>query len=471
MEVLKAASETSNGYNWGVKKKIPSRSLSSTTLSAVARVVDKCFSYKQKFEHIPSVAVGIVADGRVVFSKAYGYANVNRKVVAATDTLYRVASMSKFITAIAIMKLKESGRVDLNQKVSVYLPWFKSSVDPEVKNVTVIELLTHTAGIFRDGVSTDWQSDQFIASANLQEEIGEARLVYQRGSTWKYSNFGYAVLGALIESVCGIDYYTFVRKQILDPLNMLDTVLKPISKQVVATPYGREDQLGQRDQYHDVATSSYDSVAGFYTTIDDWLKLMSWFASGEGIICAASKGLMGKVHVQGNNKDDDGYGIALAIWDVKKNKIVGHAGGFTGYMSCFGMGPSNKVGVVVLTNAIGTWPRRLVDLVFHSIYCLDRTCEPDKKSKFSEYEINLRSRWGNVILIAVKDGLIAIDPAEDSPFGNSFLLKHLRKDDFFIESGSAYDYIGETCRFIRNTKGYITHVKWGSFTMERVAEY
>ncbi len=184
----------------------------------------------QKWQ-IPGGAVGVVKDGRLVLARGYGWADQEASLVVQPDSLFRIASLTKAITAAAILKLVEQGRLDLDEKAFPMLidlqPPAGATVDSRLSNITIRELLQHSGGWNRDTtfdpmfIST--QAAQAVgapAPASAQTVIrymlGQP-LQFDPGTQYNYSNFGYAVLGRVIEKVTGQSYDEYVRTQVLAP--------------------------------------------------------------------------------------------------------------------------------------------------------------------------------------------------------------------------------------------------------------
>ncbi len=186
--------------------------------------------------NIAGASVAIAKDERLVFAKAYGYADRELKIQTEPYNLFRVASVSKLVTAVGIMKLVEQHRINLDSKVfgeSGILndSIFSNYIDPRVELITVKQLLEHSAGW-----TSRWGDHMFmptVISAKLNKPLPVGvddiiefalmhRLHFQPDSQSGYSNLGYAVLGKVIEKVSGDDYESYIRKEVLFPLGIFD---------------------------------------------------------------------------------------------------------------------------------------------------------------------------------------------------------------------------------------------------------
>ena len=194
---------------------------------------DQVISDLMKKHKVPGAAVSVVKDGRLVYARGFGYADVENKQTVAPDALFRIASVSKPITAIAILKLVEAGKLELTQKVLPLIPDLKpptgATMDPRWQNITILNLLQHTGGwdrdkqggfdpMFRPGTAAAAVGAPAPASAEtvIRYMLGQP-LDFDPGTKYVYSNFGYAILGRIIERVSGMSYENYVKTAVLAP--------------------------------------------------------------------------------------------------------------------------------------------------------------------------------------------------------------------------------------------------------------
>lgn len=185
--------------------------------------------------HIPGGAVAVVRDGKLVFAHGYGWADVEHEVKAEPDALFRVASLSKPITAVAILMLVQQGKLDLGDRAFDYLsdlpPPAGATEDPLLHFITIEQLLQHSGGwdrdqsfdpMFRPQIAADAVGAPAPASAETVIRYMRGQpLQFEPGSRYAYSNFGYAVLGRVIEHVTGTPYADWVQQNVLAPAGVL----------------------------------------------------------------------------------------------------------------------------------------------------------------------------------------------------------------------------------------------------------
>lgn len=164
--------------------------------------------------------IAVVTTNGIFYAQGFGYSDYSKGIPATPDTLYCVGSISKLFTATAIMQLAEKGLIDIDKPVSDYIPEFMvKSHFPNIRPVTVRMLLTHRSGLPSDRMWNFFSGD-FSDFRNVISFINNHYLQNPPGLVFNYCNNGYAVLGVLIERVTGVDFYTYIKRQILDPLEM-----------------------------------------------------------------------------------------------------------------------------------------------------------------------------------------------------------------------------------------------------------
>ena len=198
---------------------------------------DRVISDLMKKHKVPGGAVSVVKDGRLVYARGFGYADVEGRAPVAPDALFRIASVSKPITAVAILKLVEANELDLEQTVlpliSDLQPPAGTTMDPRWHNITIRHLLQHTGGWDRDrpgGFDPMFRRDAAAAVGAPAPASAETVIRYMLGrpldfdpgTRFVYSNFGYAVLGRLIERVSGMTYENYVKTAVLAPAGITE---------------------------------------------------------------------------------------------------------------------------------------------------------------------------------------------------------------------------------------------------------
>ena len=186
-------------------------------------LVDRLFTEHARKSHFPGFVYGVIADGQLVYSGGAGFSDVEKKMVASTTTVFRIASMSKSFTALAILKLRDEGKLRLDDAASLYIPEMKSIryLTADAPVITIRHLLTHAAGFPEDN---PWGDRQLAdRDQELTDLVKKVSFSNPPGVAYEYSNLGFALLGRIITIVAGKPYQQYIRDVILKPLGMHDT--------------------------------------------------------------------------------------------------------------------------------------------------------------------------------------------------------------------------------------------------------
>ena len=417
------------------------------------KVIDKWTEYKRFFKRVPGVAVGIVFKDNLVFSNGYGYEDLKTKKKLTDKTCFRIASISKTFTATAIMQLAEQGKLQIDDKVQKYLPWFKSTKDKELDKITIKQLLSHSSGVNRDGDTPHWEDDNFPNLESIKRQVQEGISVYSPIEKFKYSNLGFAILGEVIKVISGKSYENYVTEQIIAPLQMTDTYpdLVDEAKNKLSTGYSMDIPGQDREIFPFPNTQAMASATGFISNVVDLCKYLSaHFSKSDKLLSDEGKREIQRVHWMRKDKDEH-YGLGFMIWKNEKMQLVGHGGGFQGYITRIAMDVEEKIGVVALTNAIDGPALTIANGVFQIIKYFKDNQDSFKTEKkgldFSKYEGLFAGRWGHVLIVEVDGHLFGFAPSEDKPMEYTYKLEHLGKDEFKIIEADEFDYIGEKIKF------------------------
>jgi CubicO group peptidase (beta-lactamase class C family) len=272
----------------------------------------------------------LVADnGKVIYEKGFGLANMEWNIPNEPDTKFRLGSITKQFTATLILQLVEQGKVKLDGKVSDYLPDYRKDTGARM---TIHHLLSHTSGVpnytalpgfFANVSRNPFKVDDFV------KQYASGDLEFEPGSKFNYSNSGYFLLGDIIEKVTGKPYEQVLKENIFDPLGMKNTGFDHygtvLSKR--AAGYVRTQNGYQNAAYLDMSIPY--AAGSLYSTVED-LFLWDQALYGEKILSAASKELMFKP-----NLENYGYGFGVRKATLGPNKIavavIEHNGGINGF--------------------------------------------------------------------------------------------------------------------------------------------
>lgn len=358
---------------------------------SIVDTVKPLFEKHMKLKHIPGVAYGIVVDNELIFMDAIGKINLNTERQSSTESCFRIASMTKSFTAMAIMKLRDEKRLNLHDPVSKYIPEMSklTYLTSDAPSITIQNLLTMTAGFPEDNPWGDRQldeSDQMLIDL-IDEGLSFSNVPYHR---FEYSNTGYALLGNIITSISGIPYQEYIKNNILLPLEMDNTYWEytDIPDDKLVQGYRWEDEQWKEEPLlHD---GSYGAMGGLITSIEDFAKYVSFQLSAwpprngdeTGPIKRSSLREMQTPtfsHLYANAKDlkgdpcavMSGYGYGLGI---AKNcdgvTQISHGGALPGFGSNYRFYPEYGIGIMAFCNLTYTspWPvKEISTLLFETL--------------------------------------------------------------------------------------------------------
>lgn len=323
---------------------VPSIANSSQTQpiasSEVESLSDKVDAYLHKVKFNGSIL--LAKKGNVMVSKGYGTANLQIESQNTPSTIFRIGSITKQFTAIAIMKLQEQGKLNVKDPIHKYLPNY-----PHGDKITVHHLLTHTSGIpdFTDDPDLLATMGQQVTVEQNMAKFKDKPLDFESGSEFQYSNPGYIVLGAIIERVSKQSYQDYVYEHIFKPLGMNDSGFRDGGKADKQFAVGYTNGLDTPSEAPFIDMSIPYSAGAMHSTIDD---LYIWDRSlyTEQLIKKASMEAMFTPF-----KDQYAYGWLVVD---EGRKIYYHAGGITGFMSFIKRYTLEDMTVIVLSNNDGT---------------------------------------------------------------------------------------------------------------------
>jgi CubicO group peptidase (beta-lactamase class C family) len=296
-----------------------------------------------------SGAVLVAKDGHVLFSKAYGLADRENGIPNTLQTRFRIGSMNKMFTAVAILQLVEAGKVDLTAPLGRYLSDYPNR-DVATK-VTIHHLLTHTGGtgdIF--GPEFEAHRKELRTLADYVELYGKRGLEFEPGSRWAYSNYGMVLLGAVIEKVTGQSYYDYVQAHIYEPAGMTGSGSEPEDQTVPDRSIGYTMEPGTTKWIPNTDTLPYrgTSAGGGYSTVEDLARFAHALLSHELLRPDSTELLItGKVDSRPGARYAYGFEDGR---DADGNGWVGHGGGAPGMNGDLRIYPKSGYVVAVLAN-------------------------------------------------------------------------------------------------------------------------
>ena len=430
-------------------------------------------SFRYKRDEIPGYTVAIAHKSKVVFNQSYGYANLEKKEKLTTEHIFRIASHSKTFTATSLMQLQEKEKLRIDDYVVEYLPWLKEHKDKRWQKVTIRQLMSHGAGIIRDGIDSNyWQLGRpFPNTEELKKEILEAELVIDNNTKLKYSNFGYSLLGLIIEALSGEPYNDYITNHIVKPIGLKNTgpeYSKAIDNKL-ATGYTRRDVNKERLPLAQIDTQAMSAATGFYSTAEDLCKYYAAQMIGsKKLLNDESKKEMQRVqwHAytphQYNHED---YGLGLEIEFVNSHRTIGHGGGFPGHITKSMADPKNELVVIVLTNCIDGPASWIAKSIYNVIDYFQQNMPSSKpKHDLSHLEGRYMNLWSMVNIVVTGDKVVATYPNTWDTLSKPEELSYVDGTTLKVCETDSFNSEGELVHFnVKN--GKVESINYNGSTM------
>lgn len=268
-----------------------------------------------------SGAVLVARNGKILLQKAWGHANRESGVPATVETKFRLGSMNKMFTSIATLQLVEAGKISLDDPIGKYLPDYPNK-DVATK-VKVRHLLTHSGGT-GDIFGPEFEQNRLTLRehGDYVKLYGSRALTHEPGAEFRYSNYGFVLLGAIIEKVSGMSYYDYVQAKIFQPAGMTATNSLPETENVPNRSVGYMKRDGKWMPNTDTLPWRGTSAGGGYSTAGDLLRFAQALEAGK---------LISKKMLAEATKDHlDGYGYGFGVQGEGPLRSYGHGGGAPG---------------------------------------------------------------------------------------------------------------------------------------------
>ncbi|CAA9302974.1 MAG: Beta-lactamase class C-like and penicillin binding proteins (PBPs) superfamily [uncultured Gemmatimonadetes bacterium] len=341
-------------------------------LSAAFPAIDSMMRAFADRSRVPGIAYGIVVDGRLAHVGTAGYRELSSRSPVDTSTVFRIASMSKSFAAAAILQLRDEGRLSLDDPAERHVPELASLRYPtrDAPRITIRHLLTHSAGFPEDN---PWGDQQLAATNDEMSAMMRGGIPFSTapGTSYEYSNFGYAILGRIVANVSGMPYSRYLTERVLRPLGMNSTTLEASAVPPNRLAHGYRLRDGEWIEEPQLPDGAFGPMGGMLTSVSDlsrWVGMMldAWPPRDDdepGPVRRASLREMQQVgRYSGASAVRDtaagttvlsagGYGYGLGIRQTCLFRtLVSHSGGLPGFGSLMRWLPEHGVGIVAMGN-------------------------------------------------------------------------------------------------------------------------
>ncbi|RLV55960.1 class A beta-lactamase-related serine hydrolase [Aeromicrobium phragmitis] len=297
---------------------------------------------------LPSVTAAVVSPDALIWAGAVGTRDGRDGAIVDRSTRYRIGSVTKTLVAVAVLRAREGGLLDLSTRVRQLLP---DAAHASFADVTVAQLLTHTSGLQAETNGPWWERSPGGDWVALRD--AGLRLVHPPGTRFHYSNVGFAILGRVLEQLHGRSWFDVVRDDVLEPIGAADAMsLRPdASAAAPLAVHPHEDLLHAEPEFDAGAMAPAGQVWSSIDGLARWAQFA--LSDGSGLVSAATMDLM-RVPLAVDDRLGAGWdsaqGLGWRVWHDGGRRFVGHGGSMPGFLATLKVEPARGVGVVVLTN-------------------------------------------------------------------------------------------------------------------------
>ncbi|ARQ69784.1 serine hydrolase domain-containing protein [Streptomyces marincola] len=429
-------------------------------LPATRRALDHRLAVTQAEGRAPSVVAAVVREGRVVWSGGRGELPPGADPAGVQ---YRVGSITKSLTAVQVLRLRDEGLLDLGDPVGRHV------ATPHGGTATVAQLLGHTAGLAAEARGPWWERTDGALRPELADIFGERPQRHPAGRRFHYSNPGYALLGALIETLRGAPWAEVLRAEVLAPLGMTRT--GPLPSAPHATGWAVHPFADVRQPEPAVDLGRLAAAGQLWSTTGDLAAFAAFLLDGDDrVLGQAALAELQTPAVAPEPADwDTGYGLGVQVARRQGRLLVGHGGSLPGFVASVWVSPADRVGAVALANATSGVATAALTAGLIDLVATNEPLPPEPWRPAREVDPELVAltgvwHWGSApCALRLHDGrVLSLGPLG----GGGRRSRFLPAADGTWTGTDGY-YAGETLRVARRADGSVDHIDVGSFVFTR----
>jgi CubicO group peptidase (beta-lactamase class C family) len=439
---------------------VTASSFAGEPLPATRRALSHRVAAGQAEGRTPSLTGAVMRDGRQVWCGARSMLEGHEP---DGNTQYRIGSLTKMFVAVLVMRLRDEGRLDLADPLGKYLDL------SQAENVTIAQLLSHTAGLASETPGPWWERTPGELRPELASVLGDHPGRHPAGRLFHYSNPGYALLGALAGRLRGLPWQEVLRQEILAPLGMARTTLSPEpphARGFAVHPWADVMQLEPAGD-----TGLMAPAGELWSTAEDLCRFAAFLLAGDDRVLPATT--LAEMRVPASPPGDDawtgGYGLGLQLFRRDGRLLFGHGGSMPGFVAAMCVSPADGIGGIALANAtsgpdVGVIAADLVRIVAEHEPRLPARWKPLPEVDQALLELTGPWYWGPRAYVL---RLLADRALELSPVGGRGRASRFRAERDGTWTGLDGYYLGETLRVIRGAGGAADHLDLGTFVFTR----
>lgn len=442
----------------------------SAWLASALDYLPRWLEHQLRVTEQPGLQLAVAHQGRIVLEQAFGHADRVAGQRLSTRHRFRVASHSKTFTATAVMKLREQGRLRLDDPVGRHL----DGLHPRVAAVTLQQLLSHSAGLVRDGRDAGQWAERrpFLDEAELRADLAGGPTLTP-STRFKYSNHGYGLLGLVVAAVTGEPYAGWARREVIGAAGLKDTFVDvpegdaARARLRLASGHSGKWPLGERLAIPAaMSTHALAPATGYVSTAADLARFFGGLAPGaaHGLLHDDSRREMTRRQwPEPHASAPRWYGLGtmsgtLGAWDW-----FGHTGGFPGTLSRTCVVPSQQLAISMLTNATDGPSQAWVDGALRVLQAFAAHGAPTRRS--AAWTGRWWSLWNVVDLLPVADKVLVANPALANPLLDAAEIGELRGDQGRIVQANGYAHHGEGAALLRDARRRVTGLQLGGMRL------
>lgn len=424
-------------------------------LTHAIRYIDTWLAFQMRLTEQPGCAFAVAQGGQVICERAYGYADLSSTEPLTPQHQFRAASHSKAFTAALVMRLREQGKLRLDDPIGDHV----DGLTVAVAGLTIGQLLSHSSGLTANGTDQSYWNDRapWPDQAALREQLAQP-LILEPGAQHKYSNIGYGLLGLLIEAITGVPFIRAMNDHLIAPAGLASTL--PDWSETNAAPFCSghaskhpRPQHANRGEHRASTrtiipginlTNALACATGFVTTVGDLAQFFGRLSPDAAslILTPASRREMLRKHWRLEPSTTESYyGFGLWISTIDELDSFGHAGSFQGYQSRTCVVPALGLSLSVMINSIdgpaSSWLETLVHILHH--YHQAGPTHPD----LADWAGRWWNLWGPVDLVPIGDAVVCVGSDSSNPFTDPEEIEIFSATQGRFRRSEAYRLCGE----------------------------
>jgi CubicO group peptidase (beta-lactamase class C family) len=408
----------------------------------------------------PSLVAAVVRGGDVLWTGARGQVD---GATPTADTQYRIGSITKTFIAVLVMRLRDEGRLDLNDELDKHLS------GTSFGHLTIAQLLSHTGGLMSESPGVWWERSPGADWADLLDHVDENVIKHRAGARFHYSNIGYGTLGQLVAELRGMSWVEALNTEILTPLGMTRTTPMPVAPHALGWAVHPFADVLLPEPTPD--TGAMAPAGQLWSTVTDLARWLSFIAGDAGTVLHPDtiEEMRAPATVDDGAAWTSGYGLGFQAWRDSGRRLSGHSGSMPGFVAQAVVDPATRTGALAMANS--TSGVGVSGLSVDLLKLVDdyEPAEPPEWRPLAEVSpvlLALTGQWfwgpSQFILRLMADGWVDLRPAANGSRGSRF--RPTGENEWIGLDGY---YAGETLKLHHHDDGTVSHLDLGSFIFTR----